>query len=297
MEEINFYLLTFIILLAFVIAIYTINTYKHGNLTFLDNLLSNDNKSNHTNIQETNSMISTMTCDKDKCSINIKTDPSVNKNIQSLNVEIPNPKNIQSQQLIHSQQPTHSCQHDDHHSTNQIAAIDNNLTINNDNNFIINADNNNVDNGSFVNVANQINNSSLIEHRDRRVLYDQLYPPLNREDKYNTLDLLYNIDRQFFNVSTNSLHDTFRPIGYLSDDTNINNPKLILFGRQLYKNGRSEFYTSPADLSLSSIKIPLDSKILNNMYDIPDKIQLTSIYPGNYTVTTMQNPNLYNTYY
>lgn len=98
--------------------------------------------------------------------------------------------------------------------------------------------------------------SDFISWRDRAVLNDKLYPPLNR--------------------SPLQKHDNYRLIGYLVGDESAND-SWQLYGRQVYNN-RGQFYVIPTDRN-SDIKIALDEDImygtrLRDVDNLPSSIQL-----------------------
>jgi hypothetical protein len=49
---------------------------------------------------------------------------------------------------------------------------------------------------------------------------------------------------------------------------------------------QSEFYATPADINLASIKIPIDK--INDIYNIPEEIKIQNIFPGLYKVTELK---------
>lgn len=118
--------------------------------------------------------------------------------------------------------------------------------------------------------------------RDRRVLNDQLYPPLNRTDNRTHTNLTNNINRRNMYVNTNDIRDTYRLIGYVTNnaeekDTGNNNWKL--FARQKDRHF-SDFYLKPTDNN-NDIKVTITDNIvvggrLRDIYDIPKSITFNS---------------------
>lgn len=118
--------------------------------------------------------------------------------------------------------------------------------------------------------------------RDRRVLNDQLYPPLNRSDNRTHTNLTNNINRRNMYVNTNDIRDTYRLIGYVTNnaeekDTGNNNWKL--FARQKDRHF-SDFYLKPTDNN-NDIKVTITDNIvvggrLRDIYDIPKSITFNS---------------------
>ena len=114
-----------------------------------------------------------------------------------------------------------------------------------------------------------------IQTRDRAVISDPLYPPLNR--------------------SSISPHDTYRMVGYLVGEESKTDV-WQLYGRQV-NNTRSEFYVRPTDRNVD-MKIPLQDNDftspkyrLRNMDNLPD---ITSIDNPMFTSSiyrVVSNPN------
>ena len=120
--------------------------------------------------------------------------------------------------------------------------------------------------------------------RDRRVLSDPLYPPLNRTDAVTHGNLETNMQQRNMYVATNSLNDKYRVVGYLvsndphSMDKGGNNWKLM--ARQKDRNN-ADFYMIPANNNYD-IKINISNEMvqgpekLKDLYTIPSKITLNS---------------------
>ncbi len=85
--------------------------------------------------------------------------------------------------------------------------------------------------------------------RDRKVLNDPLYPPLNRSDNKTHAELANNIANRNMYIRTNDVGDTYRLVGYVtnnSDDKDTGNNNWKLFARQKDRH-ISEFYMKPTD--------------------------------------------------
>ena len=139
-------------------------------------------------------------------------------------------------------------------------------------------------------------NNNKISIRDKKVVYDQLYPPLNRDPiynntQYNENELVSNL--LFYNNTRNSGYDTYHLVANLTRDSD--NFQLLLFGRLKCRGCTSEFYASPADINLASIKIPIDK--VNDIYNIPSIIKINDIYPGTYKVIELKYPDYPTNYY
>lgn len=123
-----------------------------------------------------------------------------------------------------------------------------------------------------------------ISKRDRRVLHDDLYPPLNRTEASNHQAIQKEIHQGhlYNNASPNGFQDQFRLIGYLSNlsatkDAGHNNWKLL--GRMKDRH-QGEYYIIPANSQLD-IKIPLTSDIvvgerLRDTYSLPKEMRFNS---------------------
>ncbi len=123
------------------------------------------------------------------------------------------------------------------------------------------------------------NNWSAI--RDKRVLYDDLYPPQNRTDA-STYDMMSaEIQNRNFYTQTQNYGDTFRMVGYLTNKGNVTGENDTggnvwkLLARQIDSN-RSQFYMIPSNNNYG-IKINLSDNIIKgpkikDIYDIPNEI-------------------------
>jgi len=118
--------------------------------------------------------------------------------------------------------------------------------------------------------------------RDRKVLNDPLYPPLNRSDNKTHTELVNNITNRNMYIRTNDINDTYRLVGYVTNnsqekDTGNNNWKL--FARQKDRN-ISEFYMKPTDNN-NDMKVPITDDIivgdrLRDIYNIPSQLTFKS---------------------
>lgn len=124
------------------------------------------------------------------------------------------------------------------------------------------------------NIATDIDN---VDTRDRRVLHDPLYPPLDRVSRAAIPDI-----RPL--SSRGDSTDTFRLMAYLVNTQNKNDV-WKLYGRQKHARGsEGEFYITSADRTID-IKIPLDrSSGLHDIYALPSEITIKSpLFDGNAT--------------
>lgn len=120
--------------------------------------------------------------------------------------------------------------------------------------------------------------SAPIIQRDRRVLEDPLYPPLNRSihpvaDAHQGM-----VQARAMHVPTRPDVDTFRLLGYY---VNADNKADVwkLFGRQLYARGtQGAFYVMPTDRN-QDVKIPIDANSdiveprLRDLYNLPTEVR------------------------
>lgn len=119
-------------------------------------------------------------------------------------------------------------------------------------------------------------------NRDYRVLYDELYPPLNRSDTNNHTNLANNIMTRNMYIKTNDVDDTYRLVAYVTSNSNnkdIGNNSWKLFGRQKDRHF-SEFYITPTNNN-NDVKIFLTDDIIigdriRDMYAIPNTINFKS---------------------
>lgn len=117
------------------------------------------------------------------------------------------------------------------------------------------------------------------QHRDRRVLSDPLYPPLNR-----SVDMMQ--------------EDSFRLVGYLSNQ----NENWKLFGRMKDRH-QGEYYIIPADNNLD-LKIPLTQDVvvgerLRDIYNLPQEMKFKSpmLKSSTYIMTEIPKGDLGSSYY
>lgn len=119
--------------------------------------------------------------------------------------------------------------------------------------------------------------------RDRRVLYDPLYPPLNRTDAVNYQNMQMNINTRNMYVPTNDIGDSFRVVGYLVNNDpmqrDMGGNSWKLFARQKDRN-TSEFYMIPSNNNYD-IKVFLKDDMvvgtrLRDVYSIPNEIEFNT---------------------
>ena len=130
--------------------------------------------------------------------------------------------------------------------------------------------------------AVKVNNDTDTISRDRKVLEDDLYPPLNRGDTRSHTNLANNINRRRMYVNTQETGDTFRLVAYLtstSDEKDSGNNNWKLFARQKDRHF-SEFYIIPTD-NTNDLKISINNDNvvghrLRDVYDIPQQLTFNS---------------------
>jgi len=141
-------------------------------------------------------------------------------------------------------------------------------------------------------------------NRDYRVLYDELYPPLNRSDTNNHTNLANNIMTRNMYIKTNDVDDTYRLVAYVTSNSNnkdIGNNSWKLFGRQKDRH-RSEFYMTPTNNN-NDVKVQLTDNIIvgekvRDIYAIPNTLQFNSPMLNNdvYEVTEVPKADLTSNY-
>lgn len=181
---------------------------------------------------------------------------------------------------------------------------------------LIEIDNNNkLINDSINKSTNKLTNLNIdsnlysnINIRDRQILYDPLYPPLNRDPVFIKNDYINiksnlsnqilqnkNLSNQLISYPTRDSNDTFHLIANLTRIDPDDKLQLLLFGRLKCRGCKSEFYASPVDINFSSIKIPIDK--LNDIYNIPNEIIINDVYPGTFKVFELKYHDLSSNYY
>lgn len=122
--------------------------------------------------------------------------------------------------------------------------------------------------------------------RDRRVLNDQLYPPLNRTDSMTFDGVVRETRNRNINVPSNQTYDSYRMVGYVKSksvgqeqeiDAGGNSWKMM--AREKNRN-ESDFYLIPTNNNYD-LKIPITPDIvvgqrLRDVYTIPNEIQFKS---------------------
>jgi hypothetical protein len=127
---------------------------------------------------------------------------------------------------------------------------------------------------------NEVNN--IVEIRDRKVVSDQLYPPLNRTDNKTHEELVKNINTRGMYIQTNDINDKYRLVAYVtnnSEERDAGNNNWKLFARQKDRN-ISDFYMKPTDNN-NDMKVPITDDIvigdrLRDIYNIPKQLTLNS---------------------
>lgn len=127
--------------------------------------------------------------------------------------------------------------------------------------------------------SSQVGNSDV---RDRRVLADPLYPPLNRAESSVHNSVVQAIDAKQLYSNSRQFTDRYRLVGYLTNnddkkDSGGNTWKLM--ARQKDRN-RSEFYLVPSNNNYD-MKIMVTDDIvkgdkLRDIYTIPKQLSFSS---------------------
>ena len=138
------------------------------------------------------------------------------------------------------------------------------------------------------------------QDRDRLVLNDPLYPPLNRTDKSTHERTMNQIKQGNLYQSQNQSDDAYRLIGYITSNSEIldagrNNWKL--FARMKDRN-MGEYYIVPTNNTID-LKIPLTQEIvvgerLKDVYTLPNEMQFNSpmLNKSKYTFTEIPKEQL-----
>jgi hypothetical protein len=121
-----------------------------------------------------------------------------------------------------------------------------------------------------------------VETRDRKVVEDQLYPPLNRSDNKTHSELVKNINSRNMYIQTKDINDKYRLVAYVtnnSEEKDVGNNNWKLFARQKDRN-ISDFYMKPTDNN-NDMKVPITDDIvvgdrLRDIYNIPKQITFNS---------------------
>lgn len=119
---------------------------------------------------------------------------------------------------------------------------------------------------------------SLTEERDRKVLSDPLYPALNRSNRGVFEGVLESSIKRQMNVPTNTYNDSYRQIGYLTnEDDPVRSWKVM--GKQTDRN-RGSFYMIPTNKNYD-MKIQLTDDImagerLRDIENIPSELTFKS---------------------
>lgn len=121
-----------------------------------------------------------------------------------------------------------------------------------------------------------------VDTRDRKVVEDQLYPPLNRSDNKTHSELVKSINSRNMYIQTNDINDKYRLVAYVtnnSEEKDVGNNNWKLFARQKDRN-ISDFYMKPTDNN-NDMKVPITDDIvvgdrLRDIYNIPKQITFNS---------------------
>jgi len=143
--------------------------------------------------------------------------------------------------------------------------------------------------------------------RDRRVLNDPLFPPLNRTDRLTFDSVAYETKQRNINIPTNDIGDRFRQVGYVTlvsqegeKDAGGNQWKLL--GREKNRH-ESEFYMVPTNNNYD-IKVPLTPEVvvgprLKDIYTIPNELRFKSplLNKGTYEFVELPKTDFADSYY
>ena len=120
--------------------------------------------------------------------------------------------------------------------------------------------------------------------RDRRVMNDPLYPPLNRTDARTFNSAIRETDQgRIYSNPRADYGDTYRLVGYLSSadvgERDAGDNRWKLFGRMKNHN-QGDFYIIPANRDID-LKIPLTPEVviserLRDVYSLPEEMRFRS---------------------
>jgi hypothetical protein len=152
--------------------------------------------------------------------------------------------------------------------------------------------------------SNIVNMNDLIDKRDKAVLANALYPPLNRNPKPIANDYLKYKRNGLFDYSTRDNSDTYRLMGYLINSANKDETWNI-FGRQKYSgSSHGEFYATRQCNQNTCTKIPITRDILtgnkiDDYYNLPNVLTFDSplFTTDNYDVVQLKTSHGYSPYY
>ena len=117
--------------------------------------------------------------------------------------------------------------------------------------------------------------TDLVITRDRQVMNDPLYPPLNRTDANSTLQFAAEPRLQAEQVR--SSFDSFRQVGYLVNTQDKNDVWQLLAKEKHYRRGDADFYAISANKNMSlKVQITNDMIIsggpLRDLYSLPNQL-------------------------
>lgn len=123
-----------------------------------------------------------------------------------------------------------------------------------------------------------------IDNRDKRVLSDPLFPPLNRTDRNTFNNVVRETKNRNINIPSRDINDSYHLVGYITNkdingNTDSGNNNWKLMAREKDKN-ESEFYLIPTNNNYD-IKIPITQEIvigqrIKDIYSIPKNINFNS---------------------
>ena len=124
-----------------------------------------------------------------------------------------------------------------------------------------------------------------IATRDRRVLDDPLYPPLNRstDQDYYSIKKEVRSGNMYSSPTGNQAYDSYHLVGILSSTSqehpDAGNNQWKLFGRMKDRN-QGEYYIIPANNNID-LKIPITNEIvkserLRDVYSLPQEMRFDS---------------------
>lgn len=132
--------------------------------------------------------------------------------------------------------------------------------------------------------------------RDRMVLDDPLYPPINRTDRRTFESVVHETNKRNINIPMKDIGDSYRLVGYIvnkddSKDAGGNSWKLMARQKDRHE---ADFYMIPTNKDLD-VKVPLTTDVvvgqrLRDLYTIPKEMQFKSPMLNNSTYEFVEIP-------
>lgn len=119
--------------------------------------------------------------------------------------------------------------------------------------------------------------ASPVEIRDRRVLSDPLYPPLQRTHAPVAQRFQHMVEARSVGVPTRPRDDTYRLVGYVVNSRNKEDVWKLFARAREARRGEGDFYVTPSNRN-QDIKVALDPTTdvvtprLRDLYTLPSEV-------------------------